>query len=224
MINLITSFYLPKNEERRNEVIKCLEKNIQSDNIEKIHLFLDDEECKKFVEDKFGTEKVEIILFGKQPLYSDFFEYANKHPGKICMISNSDIWLHSVSNVKLLEVLKGKKIAYSLTRHEHNFKSPLIDRYLGSHDSFIFESPVDSSMLKHVKFVQNVWGSENVLLYELRKINYELYNPCKQIVIVHEHKSEIRDENRTRINRGGLDGDGVHKVRSLCVCPSNISL
>ena len=222
MIHLITSFYLAKNNERKNEIIKCLTKNIESKKIEKIHLFLDDNKCKEFV-DNLKSDKIQIVYTGKQPLYSDFVEYANTLSGKICMISNSDIWLSEVRNQKLLDLLKNRNLVYSLTRHEYDLKSPLIDLYQGSHDAFIFESPIDGKILKHIKFVQNVWGSENVMLYELKKLSYKLYNPCKQIVIVHEHKSESRDENRTRINRGGLDGDNVYKVRSHCVSPCIIT-
>ena len=59
-----------------------------------------------------------------------------------------------------------------------------------------------------IQFYQNVWGSENVLLYELIKLDYNIYNPCKDIIIVHEHQTDIRNQGRIRINMGDYDGDG----------------
>ena len=66
---------------------------------------------------------------------------------------------------------------------------------------------------------QNVWGSENVVLYELNKVKYKLYNPCIQIKIIHEHKSGIRNRGRKRINRGDINGDGIFSIRSHSVKP-----
>ena len=39
---------------------------------------------------------------------------------------------------------------------------------------------------------QNLWGSEHIIMYELHKLGYKLYNPAKQMITVHEHKSHIR--------------------------------
>ena len=218
MINLITSFYLPKNIERSNEINKTLKKNIKSPFIKKIHLFLDDNKCKEYLEKNFDNKKIIIAKIGKQPLYSDLFIYSNKLKGERCMIANSDIWLHNITHTNLLSVLD-KNYILSLTRHEYDFTSPLIDMYQGSHDTFIFKSPINNNLIKHIQHPQNVWGSENVLLYELNKLKYKLANPCKNIIIIHEHKTEFRNPNRKRINRGGLDGDGIYKIRSLCVSP-----
>ena len=223
MINLITSFYLPAQAIRKAEIIKCLNKNLENSDIVKIHLFLDNDECFNFIKTEINNDKITIIAIGKQPLYSDLIKYANKLTGQICMISNSDIWLHKISDNRLLELLKNKKIVYSLTRHEHDFSCPLITKYEGSHDVFIFESPLNDQIIKHVQFVQSVNGSENVMLYELNKYGYKLYNPCKQIVIVHEHESNFREPNRIRINQGGLDGDNKYKVRSSIIKPSEIT-
>jgi len=221
MINLISSFYLPLDENRRYEIIKTLNKNINSKHISKIHLFLDNEECKEYLNANVddNEKKINIIEFYKQPLYSDFFTFANTLKDDICMIANSDIWLHKIINTKILDILKQNSI-FALTRHEHDTSCPLITNYQGSHDAFIFKSPLNEKLIKHIQHPQNVWGSENVLLYELNKLNYNIFNPCKGIIIVHEHKNENRDPTRIRINRGDYDGDGVYKIRSICVIPS----
>ena len=227
-IEVITSFYLPKDNNRKQELLTCLNNNLKQPFINKIHLFLDNEECIEELREKFtdneNRDKIQVCSIGKQPLYSDLFMYCNKLPNKICMITNSDIWLKTITRPGILGYLKSneKKCVFALTRHEHDLTSPLIDDYEGSHDSFIFIAPIDRKLLKHINHKQNIWGSENVLMYELKRCEYKLYNPCKQIIIVHEHESEIRDEDRKRINTGDYDGDGNYLVRHAMVYPKNL--
>ena len=201
MINIITSFFVCKIknaniEERNNELTNALLKNVESPFIEKVHLFVDDEESYDKLKELFisylENEKIVIIEKGKKPLYSDLFEYANKSlKNKICMVTNSDIYLHSIDE-KIITNLPSKSI-YALTRHEYDMSCPLINRYQGSHDSFIFKSPLLSNdFIDKITFTQHNWGSEAKLLQELYKNNIQIFNPCKQIVIVHLHKSEIR--------------------------------
>ena len=116
------------------------------------------------------------------------------------MITNSDIYLDKC-DTNLLNKLDNNTV-YSLTRYEYDMSSPLIDKYEGSHDCFIFKSPINiMNSINNIKHVQHVWGAENVLLYELRKSNIKIYNPCYQIKTIHLHKSELREENRPRINK-----------------------
>ena len=237
MINLITSFFRPNQQQRVDELIKCLQENIKNDNIEKIHLFFEKQEdidylknvlsndntnndfkdtmeqlqfklnrmenSIKLLEEQGINNKIQIILFNEQPLYSDFFEYANKLKGKICMISNSDIWLKNV-DLDLIKLIQTKdKLMYALTRHESDGTCPLIDKYWMSHDSFIFKSPINYNIQGGMNHIQNKLGSENIIIIGLRKLGYRLFNPCKDIVIIHEHASGIRtyltDDSKTQI-------------------------
>jgi hypothetical protein len=86
---------------------------------------------------------------------------------------------------------------------------PLINRYQGSHDSFVFKSPLlPDNFINKITFTQHNWGSEAKLLQELYKNNIKIFNPCKQIIIVHLHKSEIREEDRQWIARHSYDDKG----------------
>ena len=113
-------------------------------------------------------EKLKIIKVDTQPLYSDFFEYANKLHNKVCMISNSDIRIFSIRNVKLIQNLN-RDIIYALTRHEADLSDRRIKDYGFSHDCFIFRSPLDKLDLNKLKVKQNVWGSESLILQEFKK-------------------------------------------------------
>ena len=149
-------------------------------------------EIKNLEEKKEKTNKIRTILLNRQPLYSDLFKYANNLKGQICMISNADIWLKTLDKDLINLIQTNDKLVYTLTRHEHDEKRPLIDRYRMSHDCFIFKSPINSNILDNINFIQNKLGSENVVVCELLKFNYKIYNPCKDIVIIHEHASGIR--------------------------------
>ena len=157
------------------------------------------------------NNKIRIIEIGKKPNYSDLFKYCFQQlQNKICMITNSDIYIHNC-DIKVLELLNiNKNLVYSLTRYEHDFTSELIDNYVGSHDCFIFNSTLDNDnkikheeLLNNINFPQHYWGSENKLIHELKKINKIVLNPCKQIMIIHLHKSNVREDNRPRINIDG---------------------
>lgn len=204
MIHLITSFYISRsnlelNDARNEELRQCLLNNLNNDFIEKIHLFIDDDEALQYIH-TLNNSKINIISVGIKPLYSDLFGYAIYHlQDKICMICNSDIYLHSC-DINILNKLYEPNTIFALTRFEHNMSRIQIKRFKGSHDAFIFKSPIDSSIIDKIKHVQHHWGSENIVLYELEEIHMKIYNPCYQIVIVHLHKSNLRENNRPTIN------------------------
>jgi len=101
MIHLITSFYLiDKNDDisikRNNELQQCLINNLKSNLITKIHLYVDDENSLNKVRELEQNieilNKTYIVNVGKQPLYSELFDYIIENlKNEICMISNSDI-------------------------------------------------------------------------------------------------------------------------------------
>jgi hypothetical protein len=205
MINIITSFYFsninhPNIEERNTELQTCLNNNLNNPLIEKIHLYVDDDKALNYL-NSLNNQKINIIAV-KKPLYSDLFKYAfDNLKNKICMVTNSDIYMHE-ADINVLNILNQDNIVFSLTRYEHDMGSPLIDKYQGSHDCFLFKSPLNYSLIENIQHAQHHWNSEGIVLYELNRINAKIFNPCRQIKIVHLHKSDIREENRIRICPG----------------------
>jgi hypothetical protein len=86
---------------------------------------------------------------------------------------------------------------------------PLINDYHGSHDSFIFQSPL-AVPTETFDFSQNVWGSENKLLSIIYNNGICIQNPCKKIQIVHLHKSGIRESDRIWISCHTAENKAVH--------------
>lgn len=208
MINLVTSFFNKRDSnynKRNNELITALTNNLSCDYFEKIHLFIDDKYSESILDTIIKKEnkvnKVTKIFLKKQPTYQDFLKYANDNlKNKIVMVSNSDIYLSKCDNNLIEKYICQKNNIFALTRFENENYKPLIDKYQGSHDSFIFKSPIKYNIIEHSNFVQNVWGSENVLIWLFYKNNYTILNPCHQIKIVHLHNSDVRNHNRDRIN------------------------
>ena len=207
MLNIVTSFFIPKftsnlNADRYEELKMALNKNLESRLIEKVYLFVDDDLALEYIT-QLNSPKIVVIAVGKQPMYSDLFTYATQNlAGKFCMITNSDIYLNKFPS-NLYKHLEDQNTVYALTRYEHDMSCPLIKKYqrCHSHDSFIFKSPLkNTDFISKIIHPQNVWGSENVLMTELNKCCIRIFNPCMQAVIVHLHKTELREHDRIRIN------------------------
>ena len=203
MINIVSTFYISKynshlDNERTNELMTALIKNLESEFIEKVHLFVDDEESLIKLNDistKINNNKIKIIQVGHKPKYSDFFKYIlDNLKESICMIINADIYLYEC-DVNLIELLKNNKLVYALTRHEHDMSHPLIDNFEGSHDCYIFNSSyIDTNIIsEHTNFYQNLPGIETHILKNFYDNGFKIFNPCIQIKIIHLHITNLRN-------------------------------
>ena len=228
MIHLISTYYISKylsnlDKNRTAELDTTLLKNFLNDQIEKIHLFVDDEEAlTKLRNLTNNSEKIHVINVGLIPKYVDFFKYIidNLHD-KICMITNADIILHETDE-RLIDNLKNDKNVYALTRYEHDMSHPLMDNYGGSHDCYIFNSKFISETIlnENTNFYQNYPGIESRIIKAFCDEGYKAFNPCKQIKIVHLHACGLR-------NHGGWIGlhrysDAEYHKKSCWYVPPTI--
>jgi hypothetical protein len=204
MINIISTFYVSKYSSnldnlRSKELEACLVNNITSPFVEKLHLFVDDEDAlNRLKELTNGSEKVVVIGVGQKPKYNDFFKYIlDNLNDKICMITNSDIFL-SQSDLNLIERLQKEKICYALSRYEYDLSRPQITNYGGSHDCYIFNSKfIDEKIInKHTDFYQNFPGIETHTIKNFCDQGFNMYNPCNQIKIIHLHKTQLRNHGQ----------------------------
>ena len=53
-IEIVSSFYIPKDNERFDELVKALNKNLKNKYINNIHLFVDNEKCIDYLKNKFN--------------------------------------------------------------------------------------------------------------------------------------------------------------------------
>ena len=231
MINIISTFYVSKYKSeldylRSKELEDSLVNNISSPFVEKLHLFLDDEDALNRVKElSKNSEKVVIIEVGKKPKYNDFFKYIlDNLKNKICMITNSDIYLFECDN-RLIESANINMIAYALTRYEYDMSCPLINNYQGSHDCYIFNSKFinEKFINEHTDFYQNLPGIETHIIKNYCDNGFKVYNPCRQIKIIHLHKTQLRNHGQW-IGLHNCGDDNYHKKKCWYVPPINIPL
>jgi hypothetical protein len=226
MINIISTFYISKynsnlDKLRSAELESCLINNLNSAMIEKIHLFVDDDEAhERLIKISNNSDKIKVIEVGKKPNYHDFFNYILQNlENKICMITNSDIYLHECQS-NLIDLLKTNPLVYSLTRYEYDFSCPLIQTYQGSHDCYIFNSLfLNKSIINEdTNFYQNFPGIETHIIKAFCDNGFKPFNPCTQIKIVHYHKTQLRNHGEwIGLHRCG--DDDFFKKSCWCVPP-----
>lgn len=145
------------------------------------------------------SDKVCIISVGTQPVYYDFFNYIITNlPNHICMITNADIYLHTV-DYELISRLDTEKYVYALTRYEADMSHILIDVMNESYDCYIFNSAfLQGSILEEdLHYYQNHLGIETRLVTAFFNNGFKPLNPCYQLKIVHLHNSNLRNYKDT---------------------------
>jgi hypothetical protein len=85
------------------------------------------------------------------------------------------------------------------------------------HDAFVFRSPLHVGVrLDLFNFQQNVWQAENYAVGLLRRGGYQLFNPCFDLPLFHNHISDLRpNQNENRCTRSVL-------LRCLSFCSAHI--
>lgn len=213
-MNIITSFFnksIYRNSDnstsiiRNNEYNECLVKNMMLPYIKKIYLFIDDEYSlnilDKLIENNDNKHKIVKIEHNKQALFSDYFKYAYDNLcDEVIAICNSDIYFYQYDQKLINKFIIDKGYIFCLTRHETVDYKPLIDKRKGSHDVYIFKSPLNNGLIEDSKFKQNLKGSDDIIVFLFQKYGYRTLNPCLQIKIIHNHKSDFREINYKRIN------------------------
>jgi len=211
-MEIFQSFYYSTIAYRQKEIEYTLNKNLNNDVVKYIHLFIEDNDYVLFNKSIFITHdnynKIKLVNFKGQPTYKDLFTYCSKLINTICCICNSDIEFRIEQNdIRLLDNLYNKKLIYFLTRHEHDMSCPLIKKFGGSHDAFIFHSNMlqcnlNNTDLSFINYIQNTSGIEAILtLFFIEHLNYNILNPCYQIKLIHHHSSRVRLWNKTQTGK-----------------------
>jgi hypothetical protein len=214
-----TTMELDQQKQLRNEeYLSCITRNTDlglAPVIKREHLLVQDPEsyralqqasvtCRRSHPQSWLAGRLSASLFSgspHQPLYRDFFVYCNGVlSGQMCMVCNSDIYLsQGPEHLWPMQDLESffqthPNTVFALSRYENEMTldCPLIDEYRGSHDAFVFKSPLRHSFVESVAHKQNCFQSENIVIHELRAAGYDVVNPCKTLKIFHQHECDIR--------------------------------
>ena len=168
------------------------------------------------VDEKLVTLKVE-----RQPTYKELFEYSNSALGRgaVGIIANGDIFFDDTlrcinppdPSSEHFDKPKRKRPYFGLTRRhasecgsdpDYAPKGPpgimdLCDRYIGSHDAFIYAHPIPTRITEQLDHKQNEGlGAENVVIWELNHNGFRGFNPCDMVRANHLHCSGERHYSR----------------------------
>ncbi|XP_068744337.1 uncharacterized protein [Montipora capricornis] len=192
---------------RQQEFIHCLQRNLLSPHVQKIHILCETDRDPLFIRnlDLRMNWKLLFHILGWRMRYKDAFQYASQNLlGKNAMIINADCYVDKGFEY-LNEDILSRKTVYALTRHERlenvhfckkrDFCGPN-SKYIGSHDAWMFRllAPVPAAFLSNIDFRPNIEGIERVLIFNLRKYGrFRIKNPCKLLHIVHYHCSRIKN-------------------------------
>ncbi|KAJ3250397.1 hypothetical protein HDU77_006708 [Chytriomyces hyalinus] len=145
-------------------------------------------------------------------LASDAFRYASqrlKHdvvpgsPTKVAILANQDIYFDT--SLQLLSTSPHSDLSqytsYFLSRYEEADAEAdsLIgtqcstDKFVGSHDAFVFVPPLPGPLIERCAFELGSWGIEARLLWEFEQFGITGRNPCKDIKIWHVHRGGLKE-------------------------------
>lgn len=219
MLNIITSFSLTETENRNEEILYTIKKNVYNDFIKNIYVLTEDFNV------SINLPKVSVIKLETRPSFEKLVGFSNSL-SDIVAIVNADIFfdndkIRNIGNIKPGEV-------YCLTRwypdfniDEDNIEE--IDYWKDnnarlSFDSYIYRPKI---CIQNIDFITGVLGCDNRFAYELHNAGLRILNPSKIIPTYHAHYSNIRNyKDEDRLNGNYLR---VELTDSLEFNPDNIS-
>ena len=203
---------------RMSEIFECLQRNLNHNKIAFVHVLVLHNETIPHAKVLKMRNSHKLIIHSnyKWPTMLDQLAYAYRHlQGKTVVICHQDNYIGEGWEKVNHTVLKRERLMYALTRHPspskcngtiNSFHCANGSQYVGSHDTFVFyvNETMDHQNLVEINVAPNVNGMENVLMWIFKtRFNYRILNPCKVLVVHHEHCISIREIGRKRINVGG---------------------
>jgi len=208
---LLTTLYNEIREHRINEYLYCIKKNLNNEYIDKIIIFFEknDDKYNEILTklEALISDNIIIEYINHRPTFNDFFQYANtKLLNNNIIITNADIYydenkgLNLLTNIdltdKFIVLTRYNKIAYPgyhqqqtgyiIETKEGKLKSQF--KTGCSIDSWIFKTPLKIDFRCHYRL--GIVQCDSSLNYQLIKSNnYKVYNPCLDIISIHEHKN-----------------------------------
>jgi len=202
---LFFPYFESQNPDRHEEILICLQENINNEYIKEIVVVLE-KPTNNFY---FSSSKLKFWELYSRPTYSDMFEYANKnYQGQTCIIANSDIYFNETLNHLVGYDLKN--LFLCLTRYDLNpngdlkFMHP--DYVMRSQDTWIFKSPVPNKLIETSKFYLGINACDNNISRVASDSGLITTNPSLLIETIHLHNSNIR----TYVRNEGIYGYGEY--------------
>eukprot|EP00794_Sanderia_malayensis_P015030 gene15030-16580_t len=205
---------------RMAEITECLQNNLNHKLVAFVHMLVYRQETIDYLRhlDLTNSDKLILHKADESPTMKQEIAYATKYlTGKLVLITHQDNYIKDEKggwDKVDRDMMKRKRLMYALTRHQQPSRCPGASTsahcdgqhpYIGSHDTFVFyvnsKVPIEDHQLVELDVTPNTSGIENVLLWIFRKrLGYRVTNPCKVLIMYHNHCLPIRDSGRQRIN------------------------
>jgi len=215
--HLITTFYRGKkySKARFRELVTVLERNLRNRHIKAVHTLWEDVDPVIYVNASLAHKLIRVY-YPRQPTYKDLFDYSSLYlkRGSVAIVANSDIHFDPTlacvapvrPHAKAFNATK-QHLVYALSRHPAppcaSSGHDMCDVYIGSHDAFIFAPPLKRKVAVGLDFPQNRISAENVVIWEFRRMGYDVRNPCRVVRALHLHCTMERSYHMGSISHGG---------------------
>ena len=207
-INIFFQFFIHPNEERYNEILFCLDKNVQNTYIDKIYLLNE----RIYTSEELGgiiSDKIIQVNINKRLAYKDVFNYIdnNNVNGFFCII-NSDIFFDETLEQLHLTNLAEEKYMFAQLRLEYNNttkQSIVVNQVSCSQDAWIFHTNFTKDIVNNINdfnFFLGIPGCDNKILFLLKILDFKIINHPDFIKTHHYHTTQIRNyTEKDRLSR-----------------------
>ena len=188
----ITQYYVPSKAKRRREIDTCLQKNLESNLINKIVLLNEKKESLP------SSQKIEERVIGKRLSYSEVFKQILTFPPNVIVaFANADICIDDESWRPLWQIDFTDK-ALALLRYDVDEagEAKLFGPRADSQDCWVVTSDSVRSrgekLIKGTDIPFGTAGCDNAVAVELLRNRYQVSNPCLSVKTFHYHTSQVR--------------------------------
>lgn len=189
---LLTGFYLDPDPTRQAEFLECLQRNVRCEQIEQIHLFIEESltpEALRQLHPMLSNEKICLVPHRRRLTYQALLAYANKRLINRCVIiANADISFDNTLAYLNGFNLVGRLLCLSRWDMQPD-GSAVFFEHPASQDAWIFHSPIRTFACD---FPLGVPGCDNRLAWEADNAGLLLSNPSRTVRAQHLHLTQVR--------------------------------
>ncbi|MDT5122137.1 MAG: hypothetical protein QOC96_1619 [Acidobacteriota bacterium] len=188
---LLAGLYEDADASRRDEFLTCLQRNIENNRLDEIHLFVEEPVGLDKLLSTYpllAADKIRLIAHARRVTYRDLFAYANTHlPGHCVIIANADIFFdHTLARLDGYD-LSGKLFCLSRWDVQPDGSACFFE-HPASQDAWIFQAPIREFSCD---FHLGVLGCDNRLAWEAERAGLVLANPGRSLKAYHLHLSLV---------------------------------
>lgn len=202
-IHLFTQFFIPRDSQRKQEIMTCLRNNLNNPYITHIHLLneriytnkemgIEDIDCSKLVQ----------VNIKNRVQFKDVFKYVQENNIQgFLMLSNIDIFFDSTLKHLYSSPLEFNKMILMQLRYEYRShhktldECPIFGPRSDSQDTWILHSNfmMDTSYWKAFSIEFGKPGCDNKLVYLFKCLGYDVVNDPSFVKTYHYHTSPTRN-------------------------------